>query len=447
MKGLRVILVALLIIIGTSSMGFAGGAQEKGRPVTLTAMYIYNVGEGGSEVTQERINQWQAEHPEVVLESDAISHEELEQKSATLAAANELPDFININGKDISAWGPNAGMLLNLEPYLDKEWWDQQVPGAHAEWYRGKSKTYAVSTQTMVTHLFYYNSEMLKDAGYTKPHPVWGGNFPDTWDSLKSTLVKLKNVVDTPWVMGDNGKWLFVDPIFGTLALKMCGADWQQAALRQEAKFTDPKFIKALELMNEIIDLGVFNEDAPAISNDEQRAIYFNAKAAMFVEGSWALTSVYDSAPREVAEATHLAVWPSIPGEVGNNRNAVMLGGWGWGLSSRLEKDKAKLEAGVSLLKALSDETYGRMRLERGLLPAQIITEYDDSGINPLSQEFFEMLPKIEGVPHLMIPFGADPEDAMATGLQEMFIGKLSPREVAEKVQNVWKDYPAEIWD
>jgi raffinose/stachyose/melibiose transport system substrate-binding protein len=416
--------------------------------VTLQFMHFYAPAPAGSSPAPEvpvfdnTLKQWLAEHPDVTVEQDALSHDEFETKFRALAAANELPDVFMINGNVITSLGVNAGQLYDLAPALkaDPAWYNMQIPGSWDEWVRG-DHTYAISMQMIITHVIYYNQDMFKKVGITGTNKLWGGNFPETWAGFKDAIVKLKKAGYTPIALGDKGKWLFRDSVFGTLSNRITGTDWNYKARLHQAKWNDPDFVKALETLKELMDLGAFNADATSIDNMQQRTLYYNKKAGMFIEGNWAAPAIDQDAPKDVAASTKMALFPAIPGGKGKATDTVTIAGWAWAINAKLKGQTDKLNAAISLLKALSDAEYGRMRMEAGQMPGQKVDKFDASKLSPLSAAFFSMIPKTTGLPHLTIPFPPSVDDVLGTGLQNMIAGKATPKQVADKVQADWDKY------
>ena len=221
----------------------------------------------------------------------------------------------------------------------------------------------------------------------------------------------------------------------------MTGTDWYYRTLDHKDTWTNPLFVNALGTLDHLMQIGAFNADFTSIDDTQMIGLYYNKKAAMFIDGNWAVPAIYQQAPKDVADNTRLAVFPAVPGGLGAPNGTVTISGWGWGINQKIAGDKAKLAAALSLMKALTSTDVGRARLEMGLMSAQIVDQFDSSKLDPLSSAFFKMVPTLSGYPHLTIPFPPAIDDTLATGLQAMLTGQTTPEQVATSVQTTWDKF------
>jgi raffinose/stachyose/melibiose transport system substrate-binding protein len=404
-------------------------APAPAEKVTLTFMNTLDPAQAGPlDAYQPALKKWMAENPNVTLQQDVMSHDEYETKFRTLAAADQLSDVFYINGNMIVALG-DGGKLHDFAPDLtsDATWKAGFNPGSFPEYVRG-DKTYAIPAQEIVTHLIYYNTDIFKAAGIN--------TFPTTWADFIAAIKTLKAAGYTPLAMGDKGKWLMRDPLFGTLANRYTGTDWLLKTEVHQAKWTDPEFVAALNGFKEMVDAGAFNADATAIDDSQMLTLYYNKKAAMFIDGNWAGASVDKDAPKDVAAATEIAMVPAVPDGKGAPNATVTTSGWGWGINANLSG--AKLAAAVSLVKALSSVEFGKAFIESGNLAAQVVPNFDQSKLTPTVAKVDAFIQTTVGCPHLTIPFPPAIDDILATGLQDMLVGAVTPDQLAGKLQAEW---------
>jgi raffinose/stachyose/melibiose transport system substrate-binding protein len=428
------VLLAFALALTGAVVSWAGGAKEAGGAATLTFMDgLQAQGSIDYQLFNDVMSKWTAANPSVTVKKDEMSHDEYETKFRTLAAANDLTDFFYINGNQITPLS-TAKMLYDMAPDLkaDPAWQKAQNPAAMPEWVRGDA-TYAMPMEMIITHLVFYNQALLQQVGVS--------SFPTNWADFQGLIGKLASAGYTPIALGDKGKWLLRDPVFGTLSTRVTGTDWYYKTLAHQDTWTNPLFVKALSTLNDLMKIGAFNKDFTSLDDTQMIGLYFNKKAAMFIDGSWAVPQIYQQAPKDVADATRLAVFPAVPGGLGAANGTVTISGWGWGISQKTAADKGKLAAAVSLMKALTSVEYGRSRLEHGLLSAQIVDQFDSSKLDPLSSAFFKMVPTLSGYPHLTIPFPPAIDDTLATGLQAMLTGQSTPDQVAASLQSTWDKF------
>lgn len=423
---LRRIFVVLTLLCFIAPL--ATGAQEE--EITLTFSHFRTEDSAEFVAFYEALETWKAEHPNIKLEEEIMSHDEYLPLFNVRAAANELPDvfmMLAANVDTASASGLVADISSDLE--ADPEWLDLQNPGAMVEWTRGDA-VYAVPAQMIVTHLIYYNEEIFKEAGVE--------TFPETWEELEDAIVKLQEAGYVPIALGNKERWVVADPVFGTLIFRATGLDWFFSLLDHEAAFTDPEFVAAVEAFDELVEMGAFNADANSLTNAQQRTLYYNKEAAMFIEGNWAITPMVADAPEDVLANTHLAIWPPLPD--GQGEPGQVTGGAGWGYALNANLSEAKHEAAISLVKALSGEEYGKRMIEDGMMAAQLIEEYDESIVPALSVELNGKLASEWTVVPIFTnwtPPGI--LDVLGRSMQELMIGQASPEDVAQELQTEYE--------
>ena len=406
------------------------GAQDEDVTLTVTHFFEGDPGTVG-ELIDNQLGDYLAAHPNVTLNVEINSHDEYIEKFKVLAAGRELPDVFIINGDQITGVG-GAGMLADLSGDLDAdpEWRDLQVPGGMREWIRGDA-VYALPNQMIITHVIYWNEAIFAEVGLEE--------FPDTWEGLLEAMALLSDGGYVPIAFGNVARWPGYSPMFGTLSFRGHGIDWYNRLLNFDAEFTDEEFIRGLEAFVDLVEAGAFNEDANSIDTSQAQAMYFNREAAMFVEGDWAINTLNVDAPQDILDDTNLAVWPGLSNGSEDPTEVTWAAGWGWAINSELEG--AEREAAVELVKYLSNEDYGRQRIELGLLSAQAVTDFDETQLSQLNLELNEMLADLTGVPLLTIAFPPSVTDMLGIGLQELMTGQTTPEELAEEMQEEYENY------
>ncbi len=425
-KLLFILMLALLVI------PFASQAQDE--PVTLTFQHFFTDPEiGAGLAVQTQLDAWLAEHPNVTVEMETVSHDEYYTKFRVLAASNELPDMFIMNA-DMTTPLAAGGLLMDITDDLnaDPEWRDLQNPGGMWEWTRN-DRVYGLPAQMIITHVIYYNRAILEEVGVTE--------FPDTWEGFTDAIVQLREAGYTPIALGAKAGWPLFDCLFGTLSFRVTGLDWYNRLLAHEAAFTDSEFVRVLEVFQNLVEMGAFNEDANSIDNAQARTLYYNGEAAMFMEGNWAIGAggISTDAPEEIRDNTGMALYPAIPDGLGADNQVTWAAGWGWSLNANLTP--AEREAAISLLKAISNEDYGRIRIEEGDLSAQTVTDYNTENLYPLFVELNQMSTEWEAVPILTLGFPASVTDVLWTGLAEIISGQSTPEEVAAETQAEYEKY------
>lgn len=374
------------------------------------------------------LERFRAKFPEVNLDEQISGNDEYLTQFNVGAATGSMPDVFMIVGADVSSI-VEAGLIADIKPDLeaDPEWFNSIQPDMFNEFSRGDG-IYSVPYGQIITHIIYWNETIFKENGIEE--------FPTTWDGFLDAIQTFKDAGVTPISLGNKGRWVVVDPYMGTLAHRMHGDGFIEGLYDGSRKFTDPDFVAAIEKFQELLSAGAFNEDFNSLDNGQQRDAYFQGKAAMFIEGSWAIASIVGNAQPEVLEATRIAIWPEIEGGKGAPSKVTGGAGWSFGINPQLEGEKR--EAAVGLIKELSNVDYGISRLGSGLLPANVIDEVPSDVEIPallqmvsgkLADGSWEVAPIFNNaVPRSYL-------DVAGQVFQELMVGSKSPMEVAEALQ------------
>jgi raffinose/stachyose/melibiose transport system substrate-binding protein len=438
------LLISLLMVTGLVACGTQNGqstdsstpasaattATTAAQPVTLTLMDWDVASDPGSKPFIDSLNAYKAANPQVTITEESLAIEDFETKIKTLAAANELPSVFYIKGSMIANFADNN----NIEPVddmlnNDQEWKNSFMPNSFDDCaYKGK--TYGVPFEMSITTVLYYNKNILSECGIT--------DFPTTWDGLKAAIEKIKSKNYIPIAVGDKSNWLAESCILSSLADRFTGTDWfLNIQNKKGSKFTDPDFVSSLTALQELIKAGAFNTDAATIDEDQMKALYYNKKAAMMFEGSWAVSSINSDAPKDVSDATGVAFLPSVTNGKGQ-QNAVAGGtGGGYGIKSGLS-DNEKAAAGL-LIKAFTDKNYAQRALDNNSFAPITPSLLDSSKLVPLAVNYQKA---VEGRPISPI-YDARLSPAiievMCNDLQQLFINSKTPADVAKDIQTEYE--------
>ncbi len=113
----------MLLIVGVTGLIFAGGQGESKGPVTLQLMYWDNV---QKPVIDAAIAEFEAENPNVKVESSIVPWGQYWQKLQTTTVAGTAPDVFWMNVPNFPKYSEN-GLLMDLQPRLDAEGIDTSV--------------------------------------------------------------------------------------------------------------------------------------------------------------------------------------------------------------------------------------------------------------------------------------------------------------------------------
>ncbi|AWB46510.1 sugar ABC transporter substrate-binding protein [Paenibacillus sp. CAA11] len=180
-KGLLII-VALLLLLTTACGGSGGGESAKGsgdEPVTLRIAWWGS--DKRHEYTQQVIDLYKKDHPNVKIDVEYASFDDYWKKLAPQAAANQLPDIMQMDISYISQYAQN-GQLADLTSLLNSTIQVGDVAESVLKTGVIQEKQYGIPTGVNVLG-YQYVPEMAQKAGVEIP-ASW------TWDEYKEIAKK-----------------------------------------------------------------------------------------------------------------------------------------------------------------------------------------------------------------------------------------------------------------
>ena len=147
----------------------------------------YTTWSAGGEQTavKQAIASFEAQNPDIKVETEFIDNANYTAKLNTLMAAGDAPNVAQLNGYLAPEYGAK-GQLLDLKPYLEEQVdFDDILPEALFE-YDDKiwGMTFGVECQ-----LVFYNRELFRQAGVEEPSTDAGN--PWTWEEYVAAARKL----------------------------------------------------------------------------------------------------------------------------------------------------------------------------------------------------------------------------------------------------------------
>ncbi len=434
-KGLTGMLVLVLILslaaCGGGAKNDAAGEQKSGDSgATATdnakdetvELSFWNIWVNDqSKPHLDQVKAFEATHPNIKLKMETIPHDQYKVKVKTSAAGKQLPDIFQVwPGAELSPL-VDAGVIQPINDIVDT-WKDKLIPADLLTDYQVDGKQYAIPGNQNYTHVIYYDKDQVKAAGFDQ--------FPTTYDDFKKLITNLKANGVTPIALGNKGKWVLQSCYISTIADRFTGNQFLNKALSGQASFTDPEFVKGLSVIKELADMKAFNSDMNNIDNNQQRDVFVQGKAAMMIEGSWAITDLVAKAPKE--KNIGIAFFPSVEGEKGQPNAVSSVIGTGLSINSNLTG--AKKAAAEEFIKFFYSEDFYKNMMSAGIVvPARVQAPAD---VPPLFKEFVEKAQSTSFAPVYDAVLPANLTDTINNGLQALTIGGATPEQLAQDMQN-----------
>jgi raffinose/stachyose/melibiose transport system substrate-binding protein len=400
--------------------------------ITLSIMDMYPTGatDGNSIAFNKALDAFKKANPDITINNEALSSNTYETKIAALAAGNQLPDIFTFKGSMLDMFISN-NLVQPVDDVLSKDtaWKDGFYPGIFND-FQKDGKNYGVPFQKLDTHIIFYNQKIFSDAGIT--------SFPTTWTGFEDAVKKIKAKGITPISLGNKDNWVAESCMLSTLGDHFTGASWFDSIKNKGgAKFTDPEFVQALTAMQDLAKIGAFNTDMNSIDNMQQKTNYYNGKAAMFMEGNWAISSVINDAPKEITDNTNLAILPAVDGGKGNALDNSAGAAWAYNVNANVTG--AKRDAAFKLIKAVTDADYATIAVENSAFPASKPGNVDNSKLSPLVTKYLTLSATLTPVPIYDSQLPADLIKVMNTGIQDLLISNTTPQALAQKIQAAYE--------
>lgn len=390
---------------------------------------------GGAEGLRTMLDEWQTEHPDIELVQNVMAHDDYLEKSAALAAAGDLPDIYMLKGSNTTSWA-EQGLAMDMTDIIknssDAENYNMDLFYA----WESDDKYYGIPALALGSAtILVYNEDMWKDAGFE--------SFPETWEEIIDSKDYFLDQGITPIAFGNGAQWNMESCFLSVVGNRFCGDEWMKSLIEKTgAKFTDEKFVEALEFTQKIFTSGIINEDFNAITNDDAREYYLDGSAAAFIGGDWDIKymhSVLVDDP-ELLEKTKFVVLPQPEGATAaeGTQNSGM--GWAVTINPKVAEDPAKLDAAIDLIYKITGSEYASYIAENYAFKCVTdVKDVDLSKFDQYEQDFYHYLEE----PSCLIydSYLSSPVWSQVwADLQVMTNGEMEPKEVAENAQKAYEE-------
>jgi len=269
------------VLAGITLLAMTGTMM--GAALAVTELRITHATTGGAEkeVLDQIVADFEAANPDIKVvqipfDDDTYSDTGL----ITQLQGNPVPDiYFQWAGFPV-ARDAKAGYAADLTEALKSDGWgDTFVPSV---WSAGAGtmvdgKPYLVPASLDVTNTIWYNKTIFAEFGLAPPK---------TWDEFVALIKVLVEKGETPIIEGNQEFWPFGNWA-SHIAAKVVPPDEYQAAFEQTGKFNTSGFLKALEHIQQLHEIGAFNKDMAGLGADPAMATFIEGAAVMHPIGSW----------------------------------------------------------------------------------------------------------------------------------------------------------------
>lgn len=413
--------VALILIV---TLAACGNGEDKKKDegaadgaVELEFWRSEDVGRADFVAFMEVVEKFQEDHPEINLKVDTTVHSDYRTRLNTQAAGGQLPDVFQVwPGAELQPL-VEGGVLQPINDMIG--YWTEETGLLEESDFNDFSidgDVYAVPTTTNPTHFIYYDKDMLAEAGYD--------SFPETYEDFLSLIDDLNADDITPIALGNSDAWVLQSVYISTIADRFTGSDFLDDVLAGDKKFTDPEFVEALGVIEELVDKEAFNADLNTIDSTQMIDYFIQGKAAMVMDGNWGLASILEKAPED--KNIGIAYIP-----LGDSNSISTIAGGGMAINSELSGEKR--EAAETFLNYVYNEELWKELMEVGNI---IIADVDsDAELDPLTEELIRLSVESDPAPVYDGVLPTNVNSVLENELQSITVGGSTPEEAAENIQ------------
>ncbi|RED55037.1 extracellular solute-binding protein [Cohnella phaseoli] len=405
--------------------GQASATNAAGEKVKLSIWHNYTGDDLRAQTMRATLEQFQKDNPNIQLDIQGIPPDGYRARLKTVAAANEMPDLFVMWPGVMTKEFHGGDLLQPINELIDskQEWKEGFLPNSFND-FTIDGNTYAVPMALSPTSILYYNKKMFADNNVQPPK---------TWDELMSLVDTFNKAKITPIALGNKAAWLAQSSILSSLGDRVTGTEWFLKAVAGDgAKFTDPEFVQALAYLKQLSDAKAFQDGFNSIDNTQMEQMFAQGKAAMMIDGGWALTNLAANASPEALADMGATVLPSVPDGKGSTNSLSGVVGTGLGLSKNVEG--ARKEAAFKLIYTMASPEVQKKTLEGNQLVSYKV-DLDKSKVSPIFAEVYGLLGTVTTTPVYDGRLSSAVADVMNNGLQELLMGG-SPDAIAKKIQD-----------
>ena len=232
--------IALLLTVFLLVMSGITRAQD-----TKTITYMMWGSPEELAVWQTIVDEFQAEHPDIIVNVDVSDWDSYWDKLRTLYAGGTPPDVFAMDAPLYPDW-QSRGVLLNLQPYLDQDptFLDGFYP-VTLEAYKRDDGYYGLPRDFQTITLF-YNKDMFDAAGVAYPTDEW------TMDDLRTNALALTKDSDGD---GVTDQWGFAADLWDMELF------WSEAIWGYGGEVINPEYTQTLLGQDKAVDAWNFMAD------------------------------------------------------------------------------------------------------------------------------------------------------------------------------------------
>lgn len=408
--------VALIVALTFAAPLFAGGAQEGGvAEEELQTVEIWSWRSQDELVWEAVSNELQEMGEPITINYRNFVPTEYDSKLLASLQGGTGPDIMytrRLPGNRTQALIDN-GYLVPLDDEIDFSNFTDATLG----FIRSGGETWGIPFANQIVGIF-YNAAIFDEYGFDEP---------ETWDELMAIAEELDANDVTPFALPGRAAWVLAMQ-HAMSGVSIPGEEWIGRLIEGEVAFNDPEMIDLHTKLNNLKQY--YQDDFMANNAEEQDALFAFEEAAMVFYGIWAITTWHELNPE--LEVGYFPVPPDssdVPA-----RAYVYMDG-----SFAINSETEVRDAAMRVLEYAATPEFGTIFAEvTGEMTAVANVEMPPE--NEILVEAYGLSTSIaaENIYWVGSPFqrgSPTPYDILQEGMQAMYIGDITPEELADRLQ------------
>lgn len=361
MKKFLALLTAMVMLLSVAAF------TQADEQITLHFWHIWPT-EPMSEIVDEYIEIFEAEHPNIKIEATATQEVEYQNTKLRIAASNKSQgDVFFCYGGGYAKDYVDAGAVLPLDEYFEKYGIHDQILEGTLVNGTYDGKIYGLPLKQSAGVLF-CNQELFDQ---------YGVKIPETWEEMMTAVKTFRENNVTPLILGAKDAW-HIGMIQNALAVRTAGPDYVNKALAGEATLDTAEIIRSAELLVELNEAGAFPKGTLGLGADESQEEFLMGLVPMYYGGSW-VSAGCDSPDNSIQGKIVVAPLPTVEGGLGDA--TTYLGGVidMIMVNAATQYPDEAFEFALGMTKHMSEECYKI----GDSLPAWKLPDIDESEVSP----------------------------------------------------------------
>lgn len=396
---------------------------------TLEAWHIYVANHQTRPTLDHAIERFEADNPGVKIESVPIINDEYKTKLMIAMGAGDEPDiFLSWGGGPLLEY-VKAGKVWDMKDALIESGLMDNFMEVTLGPVTFDGGVYGVPLNNVVGAVVFYRTDIFERLGL---------EIPTTLEELYAVAEVLKANNIYPFTLANFNRWTG-SMFFMYLVDRIGGPEtFANAANRTGGAFNDEPFVRAGEIIQDMVKAGLFPPGFNSMNEDygQSRTLLYTGQAAMYLMGSWATATITTENP-DVLQYIDFFPFPAVEGGQGDPSNMIGTPGNNYfSISASCEHKELALE----FLRYMTDRTSAELLTQANAIPpfvggSELLT-------NPLMIKLFET---VQAANHVQLWYDQylPPELAQVhlDTTQAIFGLTMTPQEAADRMEEAARRY------